>query len=284
MLAWHYLYLIHLVDQNWWTGSINKNLLRYWKYWTYSYCRCINILTSGKMYNGECIAIKDIKPGLKNINVIFIVLEIGNATVTKENREVRNFKVGDHTACINVSIWDEPGKLITPGDIIKLTKGYASIWRHCLTLYSGKNGEVYKIGEFCMTFNESVNMSEPKRPEQVGAVGPTTVPQVGMVMTPTGSVAPTNVQQQMPAGIGGNGNASRPATTMGGVASSSVQVVPKPVQTGIIGNGATQKATTPIGATAAPTASVVPQPQSKTNRGGRTNVTRGTNNIKTERR
>lgn len=28
------------------------------------------------MYNAECIAIKDIKPGLKNINVIFIVLEV----------------------------------------------------------------------------------------------------------------------------------------------------------------------------------------------------------------
>ncbi|EDW77890.1 uncharacterized protein Dwil_GK24725 [Drosophila willistoni] len=115
------------------------------------------------MYNADCIPIKDIKPGLKNINVIFIVLEVGVATVTKENREVRNFKVGDPTACINVSIWDEPGKLINPGDIIRMSKGYASIWRHCLTLYSGKNGEVNKIGEFCMIFNESINMSEPKR-------------------------------------------------------------------------------------------------------------------------
>ncbi|KAI8042828.1 SOSS complex subunit B homolog [Drosophila gunungcola] len=124
------------------------------------------------MYNMDSIAIKDIKPGLKNINVIFIVLEVGVATVTKENREVRNFKVGDPTACINVSIWDEPGKLIAPGDIIRLTKGYASIWRHCLTLYSGKNGEVFKIGEFCMIFNESVNMSEPKRAEQQTSANP----------------------------------------------------------------------------------------------------------------
>lgn len=60
------------------------------------------------MYS-DCIPIKDIKPGLKNINVVFIVLEVGAVTVTKENREVRNFKVADHTACINVSVWDEPG-------------------------------------------------------------------------------------------------------------------------------------------------------------------------------
>lgn len=124
------------------------------------------------MYNNECIAIKDIKPGLKNVNVIFIVLEIGTSTVTKENREVRNFKVGDPTACINVSIWDEPGKLIQPGDIVKLTKGYASIWRHCLTLYSGKNGDILKMGEFCLTFNEQLNMSEPKRPEMPLVMNP----------------------------------------------------------------------------------------------------------------
>lgn len=35
------------------------------------------------MYNAECIAIKDIKPGLKNINVIFIVLEVcGSLSIT----------------------------------------------------------------------------------------------------------------------------------------------------------------------------------------------------------
>ncbi|KAH8321199.1 hypothetical protein KR059_001756 [Drosophila kikkawai] len=156
------------------------------------------------MYNVDCIAIKDIKPGLKNINVIFIVLEVGVATVTKENREVRNFKVGDPTACINVSIWDEPGKLIAPGDIIRLTKGYASIWRHCLTLYSGKNGEVFKIGEFCMIFNEGLNMSEPKRPEQQAVANAGGAVPVGL---PAGSGAP------VAAAASGASTAQSPATT-----------------------------------------------------------------------
>lgn len=73
---------------------------------------------------------------------------------------------------INCSVWDDPGKLLCPGDIIRLTKGYASIWRNCLTLYSGKNGEIVKIGEFCMAFNEHLNMSEPKRLEQQQATLP----------------------------------------------------------------------------------------------------------------
>lgn len=109
----------------------------------------------------DYVLIKDIRPGQKNINVVFIVLEVGHPTITKENREVRTFKVADSTACMNVSIWDEPGQLLVPGDIVRLTKGYASVWRQCLTLYSGKNGDIQKIGEFCMVINEQLNMSEP---------------------------------------------------------------------------------------------------------------------------
>lgn len=107
------------------------------------------------------VQIKDIRPGLKNLNVVFIVLEVGHPTITKENREVRSCKVADATACINVSIWDEPGQHLVPGDIVKLTRGYASVFRDSLTLYTGKTGDLQKIGEFCMVFNEQLNMSEP---------------------------------------------------------------------------------------------------------------------------
>lgn len=111
--------------------------------------------------NSNYIQIKDLRPGLKNINTVFIVLEVGQPTLTKENREVRTFKVADSSACVNASVWDEAGQLLVPGDIVRLTKGYASIWRNCLTLYTSKLGDIQKIGEFCMVFNEQLNMSEP---------------------------------------------------------------------------------------------------------------------------
>lgn len=119
------------------------------------------------------IQIKDMRPGLKNINAVFIVLDIGHPTVTKENREVRTFKVADQSACINASIWDEAGQLLSPGDIVKLTKGYVSLWRNCLTLYTSKGGDLQKIGEFCMVFNEQLNMSEPNQIPQLPNVGGT---------------------------------------------------------------------------------------------------------------
>ncbi|XP_070509613.1 SOSS complex subunit B homolog [Chironomus tepperi] len=109
----------------------------------------------------DCTPIKEIRGGMKNITVFFIVLENIACSKTKENREVNSFKVADITASINCSIWDEPGKLLVPGDIVKLTKGYASIFRGCLTLYSGKSGEIIKMGDFCMVFNEQINMSDP---------------------------------------------------------------------------------------------------------------------------
>nr|KAF6496589.1 nucleic acid binding protein 2 [Rousettus aegyptiacus] len=41
--------------------------------------------------------VKDIKPGLKNLNLIFIVLETGRVTKTKDGHEVRTCKVADKT-------------------------------------------------------------------------------------------------------------------------------------------------------------------------------------------
>ncbi|CAJ0943862.1 unnamed protein product [Ranitomeya imitator] len=74
--------------------------------------------------NDSYVSIKDIKTGQKNLNVIFIVLEIGRVTKTKDGHEVRSCKVADKTGSITVSVWDEIGSLIQPGDIIRLTRGY----------------------------------------------------------------------------------------------------------------------------------------------------------------
>uniref|UniRef100_A0A8C5RV84 SOSS complex subunit B2 n=1 Tax=Laticauda laticaudata TaxID=8630 RepID=A0A8C5RV84_LATLA len=113
------------------------------------------------MANETYLCIKDIKPGLKNVNVVFIVLEIGRVTKTKDGHEVRACKVADKTGSITISVWDELGSLIQPGDIIRLTKGYASLWKGCLTLYTGRGGDLQKIGEFCMVYSEVPNFSEP---------------------------------------------------------------------------------------------------------------------------
>ncbi|MCI4378065.1 hypothetical protein PGIGA_G00211480 [Pangasianodon gigas] len=111
--------------------------------------------------NDAVILIKDVKPGSKNLHIVFIVLEIGRVTKTKDGHEVRSCKVADKSGSIAISVWDELGSLIQPGDIIRLTRGYASIWKGCLTLYTGRGGDLQKIGEFCMVYSEVPNFSEP---------------------------------------------------------------------------------------------------------------------------
>ncbi|KAK3577131.1 hypothetical protein CHS0354_037464 [Potamilus streckersoni] len=157
-----------------------------------------------KMSNQEqlqYLCIKDIRPGLKNLNVVFIVLEIGKPTRTKDGHDVRSCKVADKTGSINISIWDEAGDLLQTGDICRLIKGYASVWKGCLTLYTGKSGGIFKIGEFCMQFSEVPNMSEPnpehmpkpeqnnnrKSPTEQGEANQTNQQQVGQ---PQGAMPP----------------------------------------------------------------------------------------------
>ncbi|XP_072301450.1 SOSS complex subunit B2-like isoform X2 [Eucyclogobius newberryi] len=111
--------------------------------------------------NEAVFLLKDVKPGSKNLNIVFIVLEIGRVTKTKDGHEVRSCKVADKSGSIAISVWDELGSLIQPGDIIKLTRGYASMWKGCLTLYTGRGGDLQKIGEFCMVYSEVPNFSEP---------------------------------------------------------------------------------------------------------------------------
>ncbi|KAM3935254.1 SOSS complex subunit B1 [Leptodactylus fuscus] len=159
--------------------------------------------------------VKDVKPGLKNLNVIFIVLETGRVTKTKDGHEVRTCKVADKTGSINISVWDDVGNLIQPGDIIRLTKGYASLFKGCLTLYTGRGGELQKIGEFCMVYSEVPNFSEPN-PEYVAQQSQSKQAQVeggsGAANHNSSSTA-TPPPPELPNGNGNNnqGNAVHPA-------------------------------------------------------------------------
>ncbi|KAL2088164.1 hypothetical protein ACEWY4_016992 [Coilia grayii] len=80
---------------------------------------------------------------------------------TKDGHEIRSCKVADRSGSITISVWDEAGGFIQPGDILRLSKGYASLWKGCLTLYTGRSGDLQKIGEFCMVFSEVPNFSDP---------------------------------------------------------------------------------------------------------------------------
>ncbi|XP_042175342.1 nucleic acid binding protein 1b [Oncorhynchus tshawytscha] len=185
--------------------------------------------------NDAQFLIKDIRLGLKNLNLIFIVLEMGRVTKTKDGHEVRSCKVADKSGCITLSVWDEVGGLIQPGDILRLSRGYASLWKGCLTLYTGRGGDLQKIGDFCMVFSEVPNFSEPNpevlaqanRPSKVESQNSSSVNQSSTPSVPTLTYSsngcsplsrnPTygSTGQQTGRGSGGPGTEPKPTESVG---------------------------------------------------------------------
>ena len=74
---------------------------------------------------------------------------------------MRTVKVADRTGMVNLTVWNEQGKVLQQGDIIRMTRGYTNMFKNCLTIHPIRNGEFVKIGDFCMIFSETPNMSEP---------------------------------------------------------------------------------------------------------------------------
>lgn len=114
----------------------------------------------------EFTFIRDLKVGIKNVALTFIVLEVSRPSTTKEGHEIRTCRVADRSGTIHLSVWGEIGSHIQPGDICRLTKGYVSLYKCAPTLYVGKGGELVKTGEFCFIFNETHNVSEQIVPNQ----------------------------------------------------------------------------------------------------------------------
>jgi len=111
--------------------------------------------------NTNITLVKDLKPGMANLSLHVVALEVGRPNTTKDNQEVRTVKLADKSGMVNLSLWNEPGKVLQPGDIIRITRAYTGMFKSCLTVFTARHGEFFKVGEFCMLFSESPNMSEP---------------------------------------------------------------------------------------------------------------------------
>jgi len=109
--------------------------------------------------NDKYTKIMDLRPYMKAINCVFIVLEKGTITKTKDEHQIAHALVADNTASVQLSIWDAQDAWIQVGDIIRLKGGYCTLFKNSLILYSGRHGSVERIGEFAMLFVENPNMS-----------------------------------------------------------------------------------------------------------------------------
>jgi hypothetical protein len=106
----------------------------------------------------------DLRPGDKNVHARLVVIErLGGAaappTATRDGHVISAFRAADETAAVELAVWDRPGLVFAPGDVIALRDGYASLFRGRLCLYVGARGVVRRLGREPAPFTLSPDMS-----------------------------------------------------------------------------------------------------------------------------
>jgi len=188
--------------------------------------------------------VRHLKTHMKDLNLMVIVLDVGRASVTKDSHEVRTVKVADKSGSVNLSLWDEPGKIVQSGDIIRLSKCYTNTWKGCLTLYISKGGEICKVGDFCLVFSEVPFMSEFHPENQTGPPAPPGAPggtkgpfAVGNNRSNNGGIGPQNDAQPQGGGGGVGGGRNQPGAV--GYSNAASNRAPNGQSWGSSGAGAT---------------------------------------------
>ena len=109
--------------------------------------------------------VRDMKPTARNVNFVVMVLEsVGLPHRSKEGETVKTYKVADRSGSINLCVFGDNTQYIKPGDILRVKSGYTSLFKNILTAYVGKNGEMKRVGEFCLLISEEPFMSNPRPP------------------------------------------------------------------------------------------------------------------------
>jgi len=92
---------------------------------------------------------------------MFIVLEKGKVDRMRDvhSTPICFALVADQTAAVNLQLWGAEVENFHAGDIIRLTNGYFTLHKQSLFLKAGRRGNLERVGEFCMLFTETPNLS-----------------------------------------------------------------------------------------------------------------------------
>lgn len=100
---------------------------------------------------------------------------LGPIRRTTQGNEVRSIRIADPTGSINMSVWNDLGEFVSPGDIYRLRNGSTTVFKGQLAIAVGKSGEMLKTGEFLLAYSEVPDMSaynaefEAKYPHRKGS-------------------------------------------------------------------------------------------------------------------
>ena len=108
--------------------------------------------------------VRDLTPSSKQVNVHAKVMNVGEGKEVMgkygDARKVAEAVIGDETATIILSLWNEQIGSIAKDEIILVDNGYVSLVRGHMRLNVGRYGNLNKSTESIAEINNSLDMSQ----------------------------------------------------------------------------------------------------------------------------
>ncbi|HKN06309.1 MAG: single-stranded DNA-binding protein [Thermoplasmata archaeon] len=108
--------------------------------------------------------VRDLTPNSKQVNVLAKVINVGEAKEVMgkfgDPRKVCEAVVGDDTATIILSLWNEQIGSIAKDEVILVDNGYVSLVRGHMRLNVGRYGNLSKSTEAIPEVNQTLDMSQ----------------------------------------------------------------------------------------------------------------------------
>ena len=108
--------------------------------------------------------VRDLTPNSKQVNVLAKVVSVGEPKEVMgkfgDPRKVCEAVVGDDTAVITLSLWNEQIGSIAKDEVILVDNGYVSLVRGHMRLNVGRYGNLSKSTEAIAEVNQTLDMSQ----------------------------------------------------------------------------------------------------------------------------
>ncbi len=110
--------------------------------------------------------VSDLRPNMNGVDVTVRVVEVVEEKDVKSRKDgsqhhLKEFLVGDSSASVVLSLWDDKASLVSPGDVVNIKNGYTTVVRGSIRLNVGKYGKIEKVDEE-VEANTEKNISEEK--------------------------------------------------------------------------------------------------------------------------
>ncbi len=121
--------------------------------------------------------VKDLAPSTKQVNVKAKIVSIGERRQIESrvggSRQLAEAVIGDETATVILSLWEDQIEAVQPEDVIMIDNGFTSLVRGHLRLNVGKYGTLTKLEEQIAEVNTKVDLSaiEHEREPRYSSMG-----------------------------------------------------------------------------------------------------------------